>query len=179
MKKAARRTSPRILFISLALVLVAILGFTTFWLMRSSEGTKTSSASSIVLNSEYTNTDGKAIDISKQTEDVEGFLDGLINEKKSFVVYVSLPVCSGETAEFKEYVTEFQKNEKLSFYYITSDYVKDTSIYETVKYFPSVIIYDQGKIVTYLRFDSDEDAKYYKSYDEFKKWFYSTVIVEK
>ena len=82
---------------------------------------------------------------------------------------------SGETAEFKEYVLRFQKENKISFYYLTSDYVKDTLIYETVKYFPSVIIYDKGKIVKYLRFDSDEDKDFYRSYDGFSKWFKANV----
>ena len=58
---------------------------------------------------------------------------------------------------------------------ISKNEKKDTSIYETVKYFPSVIIYDKGKIVKYLRFDSDEDKDFYRSYDGFSKWFKANV----
>jgi hypothetical protein len=58
---------------------------------------------------------------------------------------------------------------------MTSDFIKDTSLYQTVKYFPSVIIYRNGEIVKYLRYDSDEDKEFYKSYDGFEKWMKESV----
>lgn len=175
-KKSERKNNSKLIIFSiLTLVFLITLGVVGFSLLKNSEKQTTSSDEQISLNSEYLNTDGKQIEISKQTENTEDFLQNLITEEKSFVVYASLPICSGETAEFKEYVLRFQKENKISFYYITSDYVKDTSIYETVKYFPSVIIYDKGKIVKYLRFDSDEDKDFYRSYDGFSKWFKANV----
>ena len=101
--------------------------------------------------------------------------ENIVKEKKDFVLYVSLPICNGDAAKFKEFVLDFQHKNKVSFYYLTSDYIKDTSVYETVKYFPSVIIYKDGKIINYLRYDSDEDKEYYKSYDGFSKWLRANV----
>lgn len=174
-KKSERSFNPRLIIFSiLTLVFLATLGFVVFGILRSNEKV-VSSEDQVVLDSEYVGTDGKQIEISKVSEDVSEFLDKLISEKKSFVVYVSLPICSGETAEFKEHVLRFQKDNNLSFYYLTSDYVKDTAIYQSVKYFPSVIIYDKGEISKFLRFDSDEDKEYYRSLDGFSKWFKANV----
>ena len=61
------------------------------------------------------------------------------------------------------------------FYYLTSDYIKDSKVYETVKYYPSVIIFKEGKIINYLKYDSDSDIAYYKSYDGFLRWLKANV----
>lgn len=162
----------KFLFSFIALIVLIAAVFVVFKMVKKPTPAKTGE---IPLSKEYVNTDGKQIEVSKLTEDVGGYLDTLMNEKKNFVVYVSLPICTGDAAAFKEYVLDFQKNNKISFLYLTSDYVKDTSIYETVKYFPSVIIYHHGKIAKYLRYDSDEDIEYYKSYDSFSNWINSYI----
>ncbi|MDO4967287.1 MAG: hypothetical protein Q4E70_00760 [Candidatus Saccharibacteria bacterium] len=175
-RKSERNSNSRLaIFSILTLVFLAILGFIVFLVLKNSEVSAPVVSEQVVLDSEYVGTDGKQIEMTEISEDVSGVLEGLISEKKSFVVYVSLPVCSGVTAEFKEHVLKFQKENKLSFYYLTSDYVKDTSIYNSIKYFPSVIIYNKGEMVNFLRFDSDEDKGFYSSYDGFSKWFKANV----
>ena len=151
-----------------------MFGFIFFKILGGA-GKKVEVEESIVLDAEYKNTDGKMIELAKNEEDPARFLDELAAEKKNFVVYVSLPICNGDAAKFKQFVLDFQRKEKLSFVYITSDYIKDTFIYDTVKYFPSVIIVKEGKIINYLRYDSDEDVEYYKSYDGFSKWLKANV----
>ena len=160
-----------------ALVFLVALGFTLWKIFDRNSNEKPLNPPEVVttLDREYVGTDGKQIEIAKETEDVNGILNNLIENKKSFVIYVSLPICEGSTAEFKSYVHDFQKENSLSFYYLTSDYAKETMIFNTVKYFPSVIIVKEGEIVKYLRYDSDEDAEYYKSYDGFSKWFKNNV----
>jgi hypothetical protein len=175
MPRTKRKTDKKLVIIAIAtLAALAIIGFVFFKVLGGAKK-KVEIEDSIVLDAEYKNTDGKMIEIAKETEEPARFLDELTAKKKNFVVYVSLPICTGDAAEFKTFVRDFQSKEKLSFYYLTSDYVKDTKIYETVKYFPSVIIYKDGEIINYLRYDSDEDKDYYKSYDGFSTWLKANV----
>ena len=173
--KTDKKSNKKLLIIAIAtLVALAVFGFIFFKILGGA-GKKVEVEESIVLDAEYKNTDGKMIELAKNEEDPARFLDELAAEKKNFVVYVSLPICNGDAAKFKQFVLDFQRKENLSFVYITSDYIKDTFIYDTVKYFPSVIIVKEGKIINYLRYDSDEDVEYYKSYDGFSKWLKENV----
>lgn len=173
--KTEKKSNKKLIIIAIAtLVALAVFGF-VFFAVLNGTGKKVEVEDTIVLDAEYKNTDGKMIDLAKEKEDPVSFLDELAAKKQNFVVYVSLPICNGDAAQFKEYVLDFQRKEKLSFVYLTSDYIKDSFIYETVKYYPSVIIFKEGKIINYLRYDSDEDVEYYKSYDGFAKWFKANV----
>ena len=173
--KTDKKSNKKLLIIAITtLVALAVFGFIFFKILGGA-GKKVEVEESIVLDAEYKNTDGKMIELAKNEEDPARFLDELAAEKKNFVVYVSLPICNGDAAKFKQFVLDFQRKENLSFVYITSDYIKDTFIYDTVKYFPSVIIVKEGKIINYLRYDSDEDVEYYKSYDGFSKWLKANV----
>lgn len=175
MSKAKRKTDKKLIIIAIAtLVALAVFGFIFFAILGGANKT-VEVEDSIVLDAEYKNTDGKQIEIAKESEDPARFLDEMIESEKSFVLYVSLPICNGDAAKFKEYVLDFQRREKVSFYYLTSDYIKDTKVYETVKFFPSVIIIKDGKIINFLKYDSDSDLEYYKSYDGFAKWLKANV----
>lgn len=122
----------------------------------------------VVIDAEFYSEEGQ----KKITTDD---LNSAIDQKKSFVLFVSYPICSEETAQFKEYVHEFQEKNKVSFYYITTDDIDGTVVKDTIKYFPTVAVFEKGEIRNYLRFDSDEDLQYYKSIEGFSKWFYANV----
>ena len=175
--KNSKHSTKKILIVTLILFAIfVILGFIAHKILNH-DNIPLVVESKTTLDAEYKNTDGTQIEIAKQVEDekVPAFLEGLISKKKSFAIYVSLPICNGDAAKFKEYVMEYQRKNHVSFYYLTSDYVKDTSIYDTVKFFPSVIIYREGKIINYLKYDSDKDFPFYKSYDGFTKWIKANV----
>ena len=176
-KEQKRTINKKLVLISIAtLVALAIGGFVLYKILGGS-GKPVEVEETIVLDAEYKNTNGQQIEIAKEAKENEvvPFFENLVASKKSFVLYVSLPICNGDAAKFKEYVLDFQRKNRLSFYYLTSDYVKDTSLYQTVKYFPSVIIYKDGKIINYLKYDSDSDLEYYKSYNGFERWFRANV----
>ncbi len=125
----------------------------------------------VAIEAEYKNTDGAMIEVEKESDDPVKYTEDLIKSNKEFVMLISTPACSEETARFRDFVKKYQKDHKISFYYLTSDYAQESSINDTIKYFPTVAIFKDGKIVKFLRFDSDDDMKYYKSYDGFAKWF--------
>ena len=48
--------------------------------------------------------------------------------------------------------------------------MKESKLYELVKYYPSVAVIKDGEVVKYLRADEDEDAGIYNNYEEFVDW---------
>jgi hypothetical protein len=179
-KDEKRKKSKKLILIAIAtLVALAVFGFILFAILGGANKKELEVEDSIVLDAEYKNTNGNQIEIAKEVAETEvvPFFENLVASKKSFVIYVSLPICNGDAAKFKEYVLDFQRKNHVSFYYLTSDYIKDTSLYQTVKYYPSVITYRDGKIVNFLRYDSDEDLEFYKSYDGFERWFNANVKI--
>ena len=98
-----------------------------------------------------------------------GEYEGLIEAKKSFVVMVDQSGCT--TADrLREYITRYMTETGILVYRMMFAEVKESSLHEQVKYYPSVAVVLRGKVMAYLRADSDEDAGEYNSYDEFKDW---------
>ena len=67
---------------------------------------------------------------------------------------------------FKSVMEEYN----ISMYSISYKDFKDTYLHDTVKYAPSVIIVDKGKIISYLDPNSDEDYDRYQDTNSFTKW---------
>ena len=57
--------------------------------------------------------------------------------------------------------------------------LKKTEYYKEVKLAPSIVLIKDGKVVTYLRADSDEDFKKYQDSKEFEKWLDKYIYLEK
>ncbi|MBQ4031746.1 MAG: hypothetical protein II625_08335, partial [Bacilli bacterium] len=80
---------------------------------------------------------------SKQIElDLDG-LNKLIEDKESFGVFVYLPGCTS-CAAFSEVLSEFQKDNTLTFYKTEIQYAKKTDIGNKIKYAPSFVIFKEG-----------------------------------
>ena len=98
-----------------------------------------------------------------------GEYEGLIGAKKSFVVMVDQSGCT--TADrLREYVTRYMTETGILVYRMMFAEVKESSLHEKVKYYPSVAVVSKGKVVVYLRADEDADADKYNDYDAFKAW---------
>lgn len=104
--------------------------------------------------------------------------DDLINNKKSFAIFIYQPLCS-TSYEFNKILTEFANQYQISFYKMSFFDMKETELKEYIKYYPSLVIYYEGEIVDYLDANSDSDSEYYKSVDGFKKWFSNYVSIQK
>lgn len=175
-KKSTRKVNKKlIIFSCLTLVVVAVLG-AIFYNIISNATSVPAVDEKVVLDDSEKNTDGKMIEIADKTDDIENYTTDLINSNKEIVFLISNQVCSEETAQFREYVKKYQRDKHLSFYYITSDHAKKIEkIGETIKYYPTVVIFKDGKIKNYLHFDSNNDKQFYKSYDGFARWFEANV----
>ena len=118
----------------------------------------------VVLGAEY--------DCEEDCEFVELTAEGyedLIERKASFVVMIDQGGCT--TADrLREYALRYAEETGKRMYRMMFADVKETTLHEVVKYYPSMAIISQGKVVGYLRADSDEDAEVYNNYEEFRGW---------
>ena len=93
----------------------------------------------------------------------------LVKEGKSFVVFIDQSGCT--TADrLRGYVADFAREAGIKVYRMMFSEARDTSLHDYVKYYPSVAVVSHGKVVTWLRADSDEDADYYNDYEAFVTW---------
>ena len=95
--------------------------------------------------------------------------DKMIEEKKTFVVFVDQDACT--TADtLREYVKKWSDETGQLVYRMMFTEMRKSSLYESVKYFPSVAIITNGEVSKWLNTDSDEDKDKFSSYDSFKSW---------
>lgn len=94
----------------------------------------------------------------------------LVDQKESFVVFVYQPMCV-TSSDFENVLSQFLEDNYVSIYKIAYSNIKDTELGKKVKYYPSFLIYKEGKLIDFLEADKDEDVLYYTSKDEFTKWF--------
>lgn len=99
----------------------------------------------------------------------------MIAEKKSFVLMIDNPGCV-TTANMRGMFSDFSDNLKFTYYRIMWPDTKDTNLRNYVKYFPSLVIINNGNIVVALQADSDEDAKYYNNSSDLADWLKKYII---
>lgn len=93
----------------------------------------------------------------------------LVNRGDSFVVFVDQEGCT--TADrVQGFVSDWARENGVRVYRMMFEEVKESSLHDFVKYYPSVAIVDRGAVKAFLRADSDEDAEIYNDYEAFKGW---------
>ena len=93
----------------------------------------------------------------------------LVRDGGSFVVFVDQSGCT--TADrLREYVSDYVLEMGVKAYRMMFSEVKETSLHDFVKYYPSVVVVSKGRVAGYLRADSDEDVDIYNDYGAFRKW---------
>lgn len=102
----------------------------------------------------------------------------LIDDKESFAVYIYTPGCTS-CAAFKPVLNKYIDENNLKLYSISYPILKTTNnpIKDKVKFPPSVVIYNEGKLVAYLDTEDEKHTDYFKNVDNFSEWFESYVIV--
>lgn len=98
----------------------------------------------------------------------------LIEDKESFGIFVYQPLCVA-SANFEEILNSYSASNHIQFYKMSFANMKETSLYDDVKYYPSFVIIEDGEVVAYLDAESEDDEDIYKNLDEFNKWFTSYV----
>lgn len=104
-------------------------------------------------------------------------LNNLIDKEKTFAVFLFQPFCEA-AANFNEVLKEFMSTNKLAIYKMQFKDIKGTELEKHVKYYPSLVIYKDGKLIDFLEADKDEDTKSFKYLDSFIEWFKQYVIID-
>ena len=124
------------------------------------------SDSKVTLDAEYYC--GEECDGEYMELDAKGY-EELVAARKSFVLFVDQGGCK-TAVMLRGFVSGYAKEKGIKVYKMMFNEEKETSLYENVKYYPSVVIVRKGKPVVWLRSDSDEDARAYNRYDAFHEW---------
>lgn len=95
--------------------------------------------------------------------------EDLIRGEKSFVVLIDQAGC--KTAEhLKGFLRDYMYDKGFKAYRMMFSDMKETSLHEYVKYYPSVVVVSKGKVVGYLRADEEADAEMYNNQQAFDEW---------
>lgn len=115
---------------------------------------------------------------SKFIEGDSNTINKLQEDKESYILFTYLPYCTFEIP-CDEVFKEFMDKYSISFYFIPFDEIKKSSLKETIKYAPSVVIINKGKVISYLSADKDSDYNKYQSVEEFEKWISKYIYLSK
>lgn len=97
-------------------------------------------------------------------------LKTIIDEGKSFAVLVYQPDC--RTSEDLEHILDsFGKRKEVMFLKVAYSDLKQSELIPELKYYPSVVLYRDGKVVDFLEANKDEDANAYTTGGGFQEWW--------
>lgn len=126
------------------------------------------STKKVYLSEKYYN-NGEFIDIASSE------IDTLKDD--TYVLYIYNNYCSFSVpceSIFNEYMTTYN----IDFVSMKFEEFKLTKYYKKIKYAPSIIIIDKGKIVSYLNPEKDQDISKYQVIEDFTSWM-NKYIYEK
>lgn len=105
-------------------------------------------------------------------------LENKIKNKESFVLFTYNDFCTFSVPCDTVFNTVSKKN-NITILQIPFVDFKKSSLYKKVKYGPSVIIINKGKIEKYLDANSDGDKDLYQDNNKFYKWLSKYINIKK
>lgn len=96
-------------------------------------------------------------------------LETMIGSKESFVLFIYQPMCLA-CRDFEILLNEYLASNTITFLKIEYSKITDSNINQKIKYYPSLLLYHQGKLVEYLEADSDDDIPIYTTIEGFDTW---------
>lgn len=96
----------------------------------------------------------------------------LVDQKQSFLLITYQPGC---TASILSFARQFSEEHNIAFNYLVWSELRETEVHEDVKFTPSVMVFREGKVVKFLRADSNEDVNMYNNYADFKNWLENSL----
>ncbi len=101
----------------------------------------------------------------------------LINKEKSFVVFVDQSACDAAD-RLRRFTSDYFPSHGVKIYRMMFSELKESSLHEKVKYYPSLVVVSKGKVRIFLRADADEDADMFNEYDKFVEWVKKYIYTE-
>lgn len=127
--------------------------------------------SKFYLNDEYYNA-GKLVDIDSKE------LTNILKSNDSFILFTYNPYCNFKVS-CENVVENFSKNNNITIFKIPFEEFKSTKLYNTIKYAPSIILINKGKIETYLDPNKDEDSIKYQEEKALKDYIEMYIDTKK
>lgn len=127
--------------------------------------------SKFYLNDEYYNA-GKLVDIDSKE------LTNILKSNDSFILFTYNPYCNFKVS-CENIVENFSKNNNITIFKIPFEEFKSTKLYNTIKYAPSIILINKGKIETYLDPNKDEDSIKYQEEKALKDYIEMYIDTKK
>lgn len=127
--------------------------------------------SKFYLNDEYYNA-GKLVDIDSKE------LTNMLKSNDSFILFTYNPYCNFKVS-CENVVENFSKNNNITIFKIPFEEFKSTKLYNTIKYAPSIILINNGKIETYLDPNKDEDSIKYQEEKALKDYIEMYIDTKK
>lgn len=97
-------------------------------------------------------------------------LDTLTKNEESFALLIYQPMCL-VSSSFTKIVEDYGAKNGLIFYKIAFNEIKNTDLNKKIKYYPSFVLYKEGKVKKYLDANKNSDIEYFSSEKGFKEWF--------
>lgn len=119
-------------------------------------------------------------DLEKGKTNKANVINKLINKKSSFIVSVSPgDVCSAGGPDILSQLYTFSEKYHIYYYKISMGVFEKTKLYnKNLKYAPTIIIVNKGKVVAYTDPNSDISIKLTKNYSDFEKWIKKYVVIK-
>lgn len=127
--------------------------------------------SKFYLNDEYYNA-GKLVDIDSKE------LTNMLKSNDSFILFTYNPYCNFKVS-CENIVENFSKNNNITIFKIPFEEFKNTKLYNTIKYAPSIILINKGKIETYLDPNKDKDSIKYQEEKALKDYIEMYIDIKK
>ena len=116
--------------------------------------------------------DNEFIDLS-----VEKY-EELVERNATFLVFIDQD--GYMTADnLRGFMKEWGKTNNVKIYRMMFSDMKETSLHDAIKFYPSVAVVSKGNVAVWLKADADEDAAAYNNYEDFVKWLEKRVLPSK
>lgn len=123
----------------------------------------------------------RTFDLSAEYREQSGFteidseqLKKLIEEKKSFALFIYQPGCI-TSEDFEKNLVNFSEKERVGFEKIKFSEAKSSGLVGELRYYPSVALYRDGELVTFLRTDRNDDMSAYDTEAGFIAWWHKYI----
>lgn len=99
-------------------------------------------------------------------------------KQESFLLYIYNNFCN-MAIPCENIFEEFMDKYDIDIVSIPFTDFKETSLYNSVRYAPSIIVIEKGKVLDYLDANSDDDLLKYQDVSELEKWLNNYVYFTK
>lgn len=101
----------------------------------------------------------------------------LQSEKKSFLLFVDQTDCVNAD-RMREFLAAYTAETGLKPYRILFSDLKNTPLYNEIRYYPSTALISDGSLFAFLNANSDADADAFNDYAAFKLWLDQKLNLE-